>query len=165
MVKWNTGSLNWSYALIHMLLPRQVRWKCDSKDWDRWSQTYLNTYSQIFKKCLNVTMLLFCAFGICCILQNSVLPHSYNKDTKTIPISENYFDFNLCVNKIFGLTMKGLFTANYVFLVISPPGSSVNCRVLIHFWPINMNGAIILKHTFVLSHFFQMCLKARGKST
>lgn len=149
---------------MHMLLPRQVRWKCDDKDWDRWSQTYLNTYSQIFKvsECYYVT---FCTFDICCILQNSVLPHSYNKDTKTIPISEYYFDFNLCVNKIFGLTKKRLFTANYVFLVISP-GSSVNCRVLIHFWPINMNGAIILKHnTFVLSHLFQMCLKARGKST
>lgn len=138
--------------------------------WQRLGQVEPNIPQYILTNLSSVWMLLcrgtFCAFGIFCMLQSSVLPQSCNKDTKTIPISENYFDFNLCVNKIFGLTKKRLFIANYVFHVISLPGSSVNCRVLIHFWPMNMNGAIILKHnTFVLSHFFQMCLKARGKST
>lgn len=38
--------------------------------------------------------------------------------------------------------MRRLFTASYVFYVISTPGSAVNCIAFTHFRPMKMNGAI-----------------------
>lgn len=163
MVKRNRGSLNWCYTLMYMHFPRRVRQRWAGKGWGRWSHTYLNISSQIFNvsECYYVEEYFVpLAFGPYYREFSSVLVIQHIQE-HSIPVCEAFLNFNLYVNKIFGLPIRRLFITKYVFHVISPPGSAVNCRVAIHFSPMKMNGAIWSLNTI---HLFFLIFSAVSRS-